>query len=467
MAPERFERSVQSTFTSPLANLDRMDLMAQLPYEQTGTPSNLPNLQLFDAAGKGPSVAIPDTASDASASCHSVYQPSDYGAVASTRTLSDQTKETKYADGTVMQQYPYGSTHIKEQDGTIVDSDSEGNTSVFKPGGTVTNYDHCGPKTEFMGQDATYATTYPDKSVARTDLVHNTVTAEYDTTDATVLDPDNVTRRVIEKESDGTIQEAIVRPERHGSATYETLGEVATNYRESPNGDLVMQARTNVGDESFASDQVVLKKNTLSDGTKTYTSQDGSAQIKMSPDSTFSLTSKSEDGDYQFVSHPDGSYEQSLPDGSKSRRLADGTYEMETPNDPQTRFARMNPDGSIFYRYADGSTEALQTDGTSTTVRNGIEEQQRVTMTLENGDKIYPDFRGDIPTAKMPDGSQAQIAQVDNDHIKVIDSQGKQHIPQMDEWSDTRFLELETSVYTQRSKAFINPQALSEITDPQ
>jgi len=464
LAPERFEKSSQSTFASPLANLDRMDLMAQLPYDQTGSVSNLPNLQLFDAAGKGASVPVPESVSDANPTCHSAYVPSDYGAVAYTRILSDKTQETDFADGTVMQQYPYGSTHIEERGGTVIDSDSGGNTSVLKPDGTDTLYDHCGTKTLFSVQDPTITTTFADKSVATSDWLHNTVTVEYDSADVTVPDPNQVTRRLIQKESDGTIQEAIVRPEAHGTATYQSQGEVNTNYRERPNGDLVLQASTNVGDESFASDEVVLKKNTLSDGTKTYTSQDGSAQIRMSPDKTFTLTTKFEDGEYQFASHPDGSYEQSLPDGGKSRRLVDGTYEIETPNDPQTSFTRVHPDGSIFYRYTDGSTEALQTDGTATTVRNGIAEQQRITMTLENGDKVYPDFRGEIPSAKMPDGSLAPIAQVDNDHIKLIDSQGKEHIPQMDNWSDTRFLELENSVYAQRSKAYI-PQAMSELSD--
>jgi hypothetical protein len=461
VAPERFERSENSAPSLSLANLDRMDLLAQFPYEQSGALPILPQLQLFDAQPQGPSLAVAETTSDVPA-CHSAYEQPDYGAVKSTKLLSDQSTETNYADGTVKLQYPYGASHIQGIDGTIADSDSGGNTSVTKPDGTDTIYDHCGTKTE-SDPDGTITTTFPDKSVATSNLKLGTNTIEYASKDVTVLDPHSnlVSQRTIEQESDGTVKEGVVTPTVDPSGHVEA--DVVSVYKEKPNGDLVLLGGTMIGNENFESDQVVLKRKVLDDGTKTYTSEDGSAQITKSPDKTFTLDAKFEDGEYRLLVHPDGSYEQSLPSGDKSRRLTDGTYEMDTPDDPQTKFTRVNPDGSVFYRYVDGSTETLHADGTATTSKNGVEEQRRITMTLENGEKAYPDFSEGEPFAKMPDGSKAQIVPVDNDHVKLVDPQGKDHAADMDEWSDARFIELAMATKTERSQVYL-PQAMSELS---
>jgi hypothetical protein len=405
-APERFERNVSNASPS-LTHVDRMDLLVPYPFEQSNaSQSYLPTLDLFDGAQQAKSSANTSQDSPMKAACEQLDVPKDHGPIKSVQHNPDDTI-TNYSDGSSKMEFPAGNV-------SAWDAVANSTTQINTDGTTSVNFLRDGSTLECNKQDGTSEIKY-DLPGSK-----NTIVGKQDgTIEHTVETP------VTDQTTDPAVQ-------LHWTRT--------SIFTEKRDGDLAIKESTQIDDQKMDSDEVVLHRKDLSDGTKMYTTEDNSIQVSVSPDKTITETMKFEDSDYRSVVHPDGSYEQSSSDGTKSRRLADGTFELERPDDKQITFARVNPDGSVFTHGYDGSDELIKPDGRAVVFTDGVEEHRRVTITLDDGRKLYPEYIDGQPSLQMPNGTPAQLKEAkpgDDQDLNVVDANGKVYKAKIDKWSSS------------------------------
>jgi hypothetical protein len=352
----------------------------------------------------------------------------------------DGSEEFKYADGSSFSRDMFGNETRTEKDGFSTTTYKDGSKCFKRPDGSETTMYASGVRVEKTA-DGTQTNFNPDGNVRRTypDGSH----VDWDT-DGNV------------SVSDG---EVTTTQKKDGTFVHEK-----DNYRftETTDGNLTMQYVDE--DDDYEGEAVVLKRESLNDGTVEWKNEDGTIRLYKTADG--SIGQEFRDGDdfhMSSITKPDGSSVQMHADGTKVSNYADGTSEIEFPKGEDTVSMKVNKDSSVDIVKADGSHEHLNRDGSfEITRRDGTVEKGSLHVTLEDGSEAGVSASGEEPEATRADGSKlkVEVDEYGNVTARVKDGEdnGKPVKVAMSKADIERFEILEESKGFK--KAYVKPQAL-------